>query len=740
MFRTILISFFFIYASVLKALVPADILLSGNMVPENEDLYYFIGVLQVSDDNQEEEHYFFLNNEMQNNDNNYFIIRNDSLFSYYSFDYEQFSTCEIAVSVLDNNNQQVDKDFEIHIVDVTGKFDTDGIADAEIAAKYPQVKEGDYIFFNANENREIYKNSGLGVVVNHPNKIFIKGGFYSLIHLRLIDIAGKSSEEQVVITNFLGQVYSNRFRLLGGEYWRLTAEYDAEKGIGSPFYRGCATSESEVDFGHSVGNYGIWISQEWTAGENVSNLSVSDTASHFEIDHLEISDGGFAGMLIKEDNGSHNMDHVYLHHLYIHDIGSEGIYLGSTQSDPQHMFNNLLIERCYIARTGSEALQTGQLGDSCIIRNNVLWGAFDWASPFQRWQDNVAQVGTRQGGLLFENNILIGGGEKFLNVSNSSKAGIEPNNKPMIFQNNLCWSCRGPFGAYQAEETDGATNYEWIGNYWGQFIFNYDVVYPGSSDWGEIILIATKGVRVNVSGNKFDDSRQNIATLWGGGNATLIKSKNFRGDVEAPEFNNLLGEEKDYNYLRWMRWTDTIGNESSFPSEDTNKGEPMVFYPGDVVQHYSNGRTCFYCCIMEHSGKEPGGNSDQYWRLLTWQKGEQIFYYPPDEARLQEGSYYHGLGIGLEDGGAAAGGIIDPTIEPDSSAVLISPSLVESELIVEVREKANLEIYSMDGRKLMMDKISTDPATIFVGNLKPGVYIIRVWNETVQETCRFLKL
>jgi hypothetical protein len=102
----------------------------------------------------------------------------------------------------------------------------------------------------------------------------------------------------------------------------------------------------------------------------VSGLTISSNApssqpqpptSDFEISYVEITDTGFAGLVVKTDNNQnlpcspadgelcssmteYNMRNVKIHDLYIHDVLSEGMYLGSTQnSAAQHSFENLSV-------------------------------------------------------------------------------------------------------------------------------------------------------------------------------------------------------------------------------------------------------------------------------------------------------------------------------------------------------------------------------------------------------------
>ncbi len=630
--------------------VPEDISLSANTVAENDLLYTYIGTLSTIDGDLGDIHTYSLEEVSINTpDNKFFTLRNDSLFSFCSFNYEDKNTYQIRIKTTDPQLNSFEKNFSISITDLTGKYDKNGIADQDLADKYPSVNVGDFLFLHPNvSNENLYYGGGFSTV-SYPNKVLIRGDQYETIYLNLKNINGPSTDERIIITNFLGQVHARKFGCINGVNWRLTGEYDPVLKTGSPYYNGCAQNGSEVDFGFSSGKYGIWVQNEW---QNINALLVYvyDYAKGFEIDHMEISDGAFSGLMLKDEYGSENMDSVYLHHLYIHDVNSEGLYIGSTGPDPQHMFNHLRIDNCYIARAGCEAIQLSQLGEGCVIENNVFWGAFDWLSPFYRYQDHVAQILYRNGGISFKNNILLGSANAFYNLINKPRADITPTGNPITISNNLNWSARGSIGAYQNSGTDSVTSVEWERNYWGDFRYDYDRVYKSSPDSEDIIRIATKAIEVDIVDNTFDSTNSNMYKLWAGSTAIITDSANQSAVVNAPDFRNLLGDTLDTgDYLRWNRWTAKIGEDPRFPSSNTYKGDTVFFQIGDIVQHHHNGQTRFYRCLQANGAQEPSVDGDANWELLTWDNSGTISYLPPDDARLSVGSYYQMQGIGLND-------------------------------------------------------------------------------------------
>ncbi|MGH1337419.1 MAG: PKD domain-containing protein [Aureispira sp.] len=634
----------------ISAQAPTNILLSNNTISENEELYTFVGTLSAVDANQTTGHSFILVENEQ--DNLLFKIQGDSLFSFFSFNFEKQSSYTVLIKTQDATGNVFLKIFPIVIIDLTGKYDQNGIADADIANKYPQVAVGDYIYFNGVGNVSgIYAQNNGAPAISYPNKVLIRGDQYAAISINCAQLNGTTPNQRIPISNFLGQVYVTHYVYFqGGSHWRFTGQYDPTLGIGSPYYTGCQQNNSTVDFGFSHQQYGIWVSRAWI-DEGTNLVRVSGTATGFEIDHLEISDGGFSGLMLKYDNNNiHSMDNVEVHHLYIHDIGSEGMYIGSTQSGAQHAFNNLHIHHCAVLRTGGEAIQIGQQSAGCLVEHNVIWGAFDWLSPFNRWQDNVFQLDARNGDITIRNNILMGAAGNAFSVFNRPKTGITPNGLPITLESNLIWCSRGSAAAYQGGPSDGTTPWIWRDNYAGKFFFDYDRVYTTASARAHILSIGIQNNAINatITGNHFDNTRSNFHTLWGGGTVQVTAANNNQVVLNDPQFRYFLNQDDSLNYLKWTRWTARVGEDTNFPANNTNKGQAVNYTVGDVVQYHAEGQTRFYRCLQNHQLQEPSSTSNIFWELLTWNNQGKKSYLPPDDVRMDVGSFYYNKSIGLE--------------------------------------------------------------------------------------------
>jgi hypothetical protein len=217
------------------------------------------------------------------------------------------------------------------------------------------------------------------------DRLYIPAGKYRSIQLG--NLPERDPAKPLVITNLGGQVRVGgsgagfNVSLGGGKGWVFTGRHDPVSKTGHEGFRGHA----EGAFAHSQDTYGILIDDQLSK-QGLSGLSVGGKASRFEIEMIEVRNAEFAGIVAKtDDDGSATMRDVKLHDVYIHDTGSEGIYFGSTQKQPQHTFENLSVHNNRILRTGTEALQVGQLGPGCEVHHNVLGpAAIRWRSAFSQ--------------------------------------------------------------------------------------------------------------------------------------------------------------------------------------------------------------------------------------------------------------------------------------------------------------------------------------------------------------------
>lgn len=154
----------------------------------------------------------------------------------------------------------------------------------------------------------------------------------------------------------------------------------------SQYLRVTGTGEPGVEHGFRVSapdtdpyaGVGVWI---------------QGRSSDVEVDHVEIYETGFAGVMAKTDPGcgdraawpDYVMRNVHLHHLWVHDTGGEGFYVGSTQAMgyvrdcdgasvtiPAHFMENVEIDHVIVEDTGWDGAQVGFARSGCSVHDNVI--------------------------------------------------------------------------------------------------------------------------------------------------------------------------------------------------------------------------------------------------------------------------------------------------------------------------------------------------------------------------------
>ena len=192
---------------------------------------------------------------------------------------------------------------------------------------------------------------------------------------------------------------------------RATDDAYAVKTVRSRFFR--------MTGGTVSGEYGIDI-QGGTMGIQLTGLS-----TNFEVDHVEISNVGFAGIIAKTDptcddatiRGNFTMYDVTLHNNYIHDTGGEGFYVGNSFYDGMdrkecgkrlpHEIKGLKIFNNIVHDTGWDAIQVGCAIEGTEIHHNEVR---NYGKANKLYQNNGIQIGSGTGGLVYNNLIKNGSG------------------------------------------------------------------------------------------------------------------------------------------------------------------------------------------------------------------------------------------------------------------------------------------------------------------------------------------
>ena len=460
----------------------------------------------------------------------------------------------------------------------------------------------------------------------------LPAGHYKFVYIQ--NLPDRKEETPLTITNCGGQVrvggldHYYLFVLGGGSHWRLTGQYSSARSTGHPDYTGHADSQ----YADSRDRYGILIDDESIEHGGPSGLSIGGGATNFEIDFLEIRRVGFAGMLIKSDgDGEATMENVRIHNNYIHDIGSEGIYIGSTQAPPQHTIDGLQFYNNRVLRTGTEVFQLGQVGGGSEIFNNVFMaGAMDWKNPFQAFQNNTVQLGPRVGALSFRNNIVIGAGSAWLNfLGIDFESDNHPDQSVVSISNNYFSDSRH-FGGYVARMTQPGLTIRIEDNQFRNLNFQYQEFDPNLANYNQFFRMGSgdqsNTAQIEFTDNQFDGD-QFFINGWADPNqerGNIIGSGNQRIKVPSVRFEN-SGFSDDFDWLRLEIWT----------PEDFN-GMPVAYAEGDVVS--VNGEL-FVCGATGGCGA--GLNPTYPANASIWTKRPA----PADDVRLSLDSPLRDIGL-----------------------------------------------------------------------------------------------
>lgn len=168
--------------------------------------------------------------------------------------------------------------------------------------------------------------------------------------------------------------------------------------------------------------YGIKMGK---SGDSALKIGLS---TNNEIDHLEIGNTGFAGILAKSDYrgfpppDANEMNNLNIHDNYIHDTHGEGMYIGETKSPGENM-RHLEIWNNVITRTGLESIQVANAVEDIQVHHNVFYAA---GLRNVLYQNKGFQIGDNSVGRYY-NNFIIGSPSNSMIVMGSGNMEITNN-------------------------------------------------------------------------------------------------------------------------------------------------------------------------------------------------------------------------------------------------------------------------------------------------------------------------
>lgn len=463
---------------------------------------------------------------------------------------------------------------------------------------------------------------------NTLERLYIPAGEYKSILLK--NLPDRSLDAPLIITNQGGQVKvggmeaNYNIAIGGGSGWIFTGRYDPVSETGDAAFVG----HRACDYGSARGNYGIWVDGAFDNAPH--GVAVGDRATDYQIEFFEVERVSFAGIMLKsDDTGDATMRNVSVHDTYVHDVFSEGMYIGSTQAEPQHSFENLRLYNNRIMRTGSESFQIGQLGDGCEIFNNVFaMGGMAWKNPWSSYQDGGAQIGVRYGSIDIHHNIIMGAAEVLLPFFLQPRTGDTHNPGDQVqFRDNYMSESRS-IGAYLFPDYDGTTTYSFARNTWRKMEYSYNEIAPDGSPPGAVLITFNDSAPMSFTDNTWEgdiDFLNQLPTGEGTSNGgNLTGSGNVHGAVPAVQFVDFMGWPDDTDAFRLEAWAAT-----SPPMGDA----PIEYQPGDYVTY--DGELYVSIAAGPQAQNVPPDHPE------VWQHLPK----PVDDVRLTAGSPHQGIGL-----------------------------------------------------------------------------------------------
>jgi hypothetical protein len=461
-------------------------------------------------------------------------------------------------------------------------------------------------------------------------RLYVPAGKYVTFQLGNLPI--RKASAPLVITNVGGQVQVGPniggnfiWSMGGGAGWVLTGRYDPVSKTGDAAFPGHRCGA----YAGSRGKYGFLSDDAFdhTARYTHMGLSVGGGATDFEIEYVEVTRSGFAGirLLNSLDSGvadsTKPMANVRVHDTYVHDTDSEGFYFGWTGDPPSHAFPNLQIYDNRIVRTGSEALQIQDLTEGSRVHHNVFaFGALHWLDNFGQYQDGCLQILVRQGTIEFDHNVSTGGAGTFLSFFSSPETGDGP--RHVTFHDNYFADTRS-LGGYLNGSSTPPSSFAFVHNYFRGLDFAYTQVDPNAKDPGVVFGInGANQAPITFDDNVFEGGRKLLAGIAVNGSAgTVTASNNVNRAVDPVAY--VDSGYPEVPTTRLSAWGATATLAAGTP--------PIMYAAGDLVMFDAE----LYRAVMANTNQKPPEHPESWEKLPT----------PKDDLRVRTGTPYAGMGI-----------------------------------------------------------------------------------------------
>lgn len=371
--------------------------------------------------------------------------------------------------------------------------------------------------------------------------------------------------------------------------------------------------------------YGIKILE---TKPKINGLNIGNKSSNYEIDHLEICNTGFAGIMAKTDPvcdlstnyGNFTQCKTSIHDNYIHEIGGEGFYIGHSYytgfkttctGHPDtlypHAIKGLRIFNNHLKNCHWDGIQVGCATEDCEIHNNTV---INYGLDLKNAQNAGIQISAGTTGKCYNNYIANGSGNGinvfglgnnliFNNIIlNPGRNNLsDPNMKVNgIFCDDRATMPGSSFNFISNTiinpKTDGIRIYSTLSN--NNNFFNNIIINPGSLGSyptnNQSYIYTKSGVNATISNNYFDIDMKNIMFIDSLNNN--FKLSEFSPARDAGKDITAFGTNYDFdNYPRPYTKTFDIGAYEYIPentiTEHTGNNEEIKVFPNSNKGVYS---------------------------------------------------------------------------------------------------------------------------------------------------------
>ncbi len=462
------------------------------------------------------------------------------------------------------------------------------------------------------------------------DRLYVPAGKYKFFNLG--NLPSRDAASPLVITNIGGQVQVGPndpgagyiWTMGGGSNWIITGRYDEKSKTGDAAFPGHRCG----DYAGSRGKYGFFSDDAYAKGQYLHMGVAVGGATSFELEYLEITRSGFAGIRLlnqlKAGDPPMPMDNVRVHDNYVHDTDGEGFYLGWTGAPPSNLLSKLQVYNNRIIRTGNEALQIQNLGEGTEVKNNTIaFAALHWRdNGLGKYQDNNSQVQVREGTMSLHHNVFLGGAGSLLSFFTGQETGdgaVHVTYHDNYFADTLS------LGGYMGGTMGDGSDYTFSHNFFRGMDFGYAKLDPTATDPGLIFGKASSITgQVTFDANTWESSRKLLPGL--------AMPNGTAGKVTAT--NNVSGPVAPITFVNtgYPAGKATRALEAWAPKALLAPGMPSIVYAvGDLVMYDA----VMYEAITQNSELTPPDHAEA-WKKLPL---------PVDDFRVTPGSPYAGMGV-----------------------------------------------------------------------------------------------